>query len=62
MDILKKDFIYFNNVYTMETFVLNFIPSATIEYDSEGRVIINTNMTTDDEGTLILCDVQDAQI
>jgi hypothetical protein len=53
MGIVDNSHPYFDNVYTMETMILNFIPSATIEYDDDGTVIINTHLHTDEDGNLI---------
>ena len=44
---------YFDNVYTLESFVLNFVPSAKFTYDPYGQVIIYTDLMTDEDGNLI---------
>ena len=44
---------YAKDVYSLETLILNFIPSADFDYDNEGQLIIYTNLSTDDDGNLI---------
>jgi hypothetical protein len=41
------------NVYSLETLVSTFIPSADFDYDNEGQIIIYTNLYTDDDGNLL---------
>jgi hypothetical protein len=42
-----------DSVYTLETLVSTFIPSADFDYDNEGQIIIYTNLYTDDDGNLL---------
>jgi len=51
MDDKNKPFI--NNVYSLETLLCSFIPSAVIMYDLHGQVIIHTDLMTDEDGNLI---------
>ncbi len=51
MDNKNKPFI--NNVYSLETLLCSFIPSAVIMYDLHGQVIIHTDLMTDEDGNLI---------
>lgn len=44
---------YIKDVYTFETFILNFVPSAKFAYDPHGQVIIYTDLMTDEDGNLI---------
>ena len=41
------------NVYSLETLVSTFIPSADFDYDNDGQIIIYTNLYTDDDGNLL---------
>jgi len=41
------------NVYSLETLVSTFIPSADFDYDNEGQIIIYTNLYTDNDGNLL---------
>lgn len=47
----NKPFV--ENVYSLETLVSTFIPSADFDYDNEGQIIIYTNLYTDDDGNLL---------
>ncbi len=42
-----------DSVYTLETLVSTFVPSADFDYDNEGQIIIYTNLYTDDDGNLL---------
>jgi hypothetical protein len=44
---------YVESVYSLETLILNFIPSAKFTYDPHGQVLIYTDLMTDDDGNLI---------
>ena len=44
---------YVDSIYTMQTLILNFIPTAKFGYDAHGQVIIYTDLMTDDDGNLI---------
>ena len=44
---------YVKDVYSMETLILNFIPSAVFTYDIHGQVVIFTDLMTDEDGNLI---------
>jgi hypothetical protein len=41
------------NVYSLQTLIATFIPSADFDYDNEGQLIIYTNLHTDDDGNLL---------
>jgi hypothetical protein len=41
------------NVYSLETLISTFIPSADFDYDNDGQIIIYTNLYTDDDGNLM---------
>jgi hypothetical protein len=41
------------NVYSLETLISTFIPSADFNYDNDGQIIIYTNLYTDDDGNLL---------
>lgn len=41
------------DVYTLESLILNFIPSAIFTYDPYGQVVIHTDLMTDEDGNLI---------
>jgi hypothetical protein len=45
--------LFVNSVYTLETLILNFIPTAKFTYDPHGQVIIYTDLMTDEDGNLI---------
>ena len=47
----NKTFV--ENVYSLETLIASFIPSADFDYDNEGQIIIYTNLYTDDDGNLL---------
>lgn len=47
----NKPFV--ENVYSLETLILTFIPSADFDYDNEGQIVIYTNLYTDDDGNLL---------
>jgi len=44
---------YAKDVYSLETLILNFIPSAQFVYDIHGQIIIYTDLMTDEDGNLI---------
>jgi hypothetical protein len=44
---------YCKDIYTLETLIVNFIPSAIFTYDPYGQVVIHTDLMTDDDGNLI---------
>lgn len=50
---LNNNIPYTKDVYTMETLILNFIPSAVFTYDIHGQVVIYTDLMTDEDGNLI---------
>jgi hypothetical protein len=47
----NKPFV--DSVYSLETLISSFIPSAVIMYDLHGQVIIHTDLMTDEDGNLI---------
>ena len=51
MEHKEKPFV--DNVYSLETVICSFIPSAVIMYDLHGQVIIHTDLMTDVDGNLI---------
>ena len=50
---IKKQKPVVDNVYSLETLILTFIPSADFNYDNDGQIIIYTNLYTDDDGNLL---------
>jgi hypothetical protein len=49
----QSDKPFVENVYSLETLIATFIPSADFDYDNEGQIIIYTNLYTDDDGNLL---------
>jgi len=50
---LNNKIPYAKDVYSMETLILTFIPSAVFTYDIHGQVVIYTDLMTDEDGNLI---------
>ena len=49
----QSDKPFVENVYSLETLIASFIPSADFDYDNDGQIIIYTNLYTDDDGNLL---------
>jgi len=50
---LNNNIPYTKDVYSMETLILSFIPSAIFIYDIHGQIVIYTDLMTDEDGNLI---------